>query len=82
MKNTHLVLSQVDIRVTQALGSNSLLWKVITRFQVISGNHLVVFVSADLVFVSADIDYLTLFWDITSNNQSKLFCDNQWLLLQ
>ncbi|GJW67336.1 zinc finger, CCHC-type containing protein [Tanacetum coccineum] len=29
----------VDIRDMQALGSNSLLWKVITRFQVISGNH-------------------------------------------
>nr|GEX64518.1 zinc finger, CCHC-type [Tanacetum cinerariifolium] len=38
-KNIHLVLSQVDIRDTHAIGSNSLLWKMITRFQVISGSH-------------------------------------------
>ena len=32
-----MVLSHRDIRVTQVLGSNNFYWKVITRFQVISG---------------------------------------------
>ncbi|WP_254554277.1 hypothetical protein, partial [Salmonella enterica] len=62
--------SQVDIRDTQALGSNSLLWKVITRFQVISGNHQVVsvttnslFVSAEELHISAELIIFTLLWD-------------------